>query len=1661
MGGENILKKRCLFLIILICFFAVSVVSAENNSTSDIVSVSNDVNSLEASSNMNSNTNDTDTLKVSNDEILCAGNNWYVNVSKSSGDGKTPDTAFKTLNEAINSASDGDTINIASGTYTGKNNTNLTIDKKLNFEKYGYGEAIFDAHRLSRIWTVNASSINITGLTFKNGKNSTTKYEGGGAIYIRNSLTNSNINATFINNVGNIGGAIYINDGFSGNLNSIFVNNTAEDNGGAIYINDGFSGNLNSIFVNNTAEYDGGAICIQDVLGDITGYFINNTAKYSGGGISIFRNVFGSLNGTFINNKANFGGAIYIDKADWGSRLNGTFINNTANGGGAIYIYTKLCGNLNGTFINNKANFGGAISIRHGSLYGSLNGYYINNTAEGSGGAIYFAESIYGSLNGYYINNTAGENGGAIYMDESLFGSLNGYFANNTAEGSGGAIHLSSDSFYGSLNATFINNTAKKDGGAIYIYKFSSKYDAEARLNGYFANNTAEGSGGAIYFANSIYGSLNATFINNTAGYTGGAININGTVSGSLNATFINNTAKDGGAINIHGINGCLNATFINNTADYTGGAAYIYSDGVSGSLNATFINNTAKDGGAIFINGEISGNLIGSFINNQAKKDAGAIFINGNIYGNITGSFINNKAEGRYSSGGAINIYSGVVSGSLSGTFINNTASDTGGAIFINGGISGSLNGTFINNTAKDGGAVYIYKSVSGSLNGTFINNTANNGGAIAILRGSFSGSLNATFINNTAKDSGGAIHIKGDISGNVYSYFINNQAEKNGGAIYTSNAISGNLISLFINNTAKNGGAIYILESVSDLVVIQDSIFINNVNTFSTNSINIATINCWFGNNATNYKIKPINQENIKIDNWLFLNATADPAELNVGETSKIAFKLYSYNDNSKEVNPYDTLKINIILDLTQTLGELNKTTALIGEKISYAAKHRGDASVTGKFETAFYTVNLKNNGPEPIPTNITVNTTSLDLNVGDSGTIIANLTPPGAGNLLFTSNNTNIATVDVNGIVTAVAEGSTIVTVSFPGNEQYAPAKNKTINITVKLKDASVSVNNDTLNLNVDDTFKLIATTVPTGLNVTYSSSDESIATVDSTGKVTAISKGESTITATVGGDGKYALNSTTVSVTVNEKPIPPKENLTIKATAEPITAGENATIIITGLKNATGNITVTTNNKTYTSPINNSKAKVTVPDLTESVTAIVSYAGDDKYNPTSTTVNITVNPKPKENLTIEATAEPITAGENATIIITGLKNATGNITVTIKDKTYMAPIEDSESNIIVPGLIESVTGIVNYLGDDKYNPASTTINITVNPKSDVVVVADNVTKYYSGSERFVVKVYDCELNPIANKTVNITINGVTYTKSTDENGTTSIPLGLNSGQYNVITKVDNTIVNSVVTILSTVEGSDVVKMYRNTTQYHVTLLDSQGKYLADGTPVRFNINGVFYNHVVNGNKGQATLNINLPQGKYIITTINSITGEMCANNITVLSNIVENNDITKYYKNATQYTVKIITSDGKVASIGEVVTFNINGVFYNRTTDASGIATLNINLPPNNYVITADYKGCKVSNNITVLPVLNATDLKMKYGDGSKFKANLVDGQGKPYADQTIQFNINGIFYNKVTDSNGQAALNINLPQGEYIITSTYNGLNVANKVTITS
>ncbi len=244
--------------------------------------------------------------------------------------------------------------------------------------------------------------------------------------------------------------------------------------------------------------------------------------------------------------------------------------------------------------------------------------------------------------------------------------------------------------------------------------------------------------------------------------------------------------------------------------------------------------------------------------------------------------------------------------------------------------------------------------------------------------------------------------------------------------------------------------------------------------------------------------------------------------------------------------------------------------------------------------------------------------------------------------------------------------------------------------------------------------------------------------------------------------------------------------------------------------------------------------------------------------------------------------------------------------------------------------------------------------------------------------------------------------------------------------------------------------------MVKVFRNDTQYYARFVDVNGTPTAN-TVVSFNVNGVIYNRATDDN-GTAKLNINLPSGEYILTATNTVTGEKMSNVIKVLS-VIESSDLTMYFRNASQFIIRIHTADGGYVGAGEEVRFNINGMIYTKKTNATGHAKININLPQGLYTITTYYKDCSQGNSIEVLPTLSAEDLSMKYMDGSQFKAQLVDGKGKPYPKQDVRFNINGVFYNRATDSDGMAKLNIRLLSGQYIITSSYNGCNIANKITI--
>ncbi|WP_407431639.1 Ig-like domain repeat protein, partial [Methanobrevibacter sp.] len=399
----------------------------------------------------------------------------------------------------------------------------------------------------------------------------------------------------------------------------------------------------------------------------------------------------------------------------------------------------------------------------------------------------------------------------------------------------------------------------------------------------------------------------------------------------------------------------------------------------------------------------------------------------------------------------------------------------------------------------------------------------------------------------------------------------------------------------------------------------------------------------------------------------------------------------------------------------------------------------------------------------------------------------------------------------------------------------------------------------------------------------------------------------------------------------------------------------------------------------------------------------------------------------------------------------------KDATGNISTIVNNKKYSANVNKGIANISIPDLKYGKYNIeVIYNGDEKYNSVRRNTSFTV-IKSQIHISAPDVTKYYHGSERFVatLKYNDKALN---NATIAININGMDYKRTTDENGVASMAINLDSGVYNVTAEYNGTKTYSTVTVKSTIVGSDITKIFRNGTQYYAKFMDSQGNILKN-TNVKFNINGVFYTRTTNDN-GVARLNINLNPGKYILTAENPLNGERQANIINVLPSIVENHDLIKYYRNASQFTFRLLDNQGNPVGAGVSATVNINGVFYTRTTDANGYITMNINLNPGTYIATIEYNGLSLANTIKVLPILEAKDVRMKYRDGTKFEVKLLDGQGKPYVGQMITLNINGVFYNRITDNAGIASLNINLMPGEYIITSMYNnGAAISNKITI--
>ena len=163
------------------------------------------------------------------------------------------------------------------------------------------------------------------------------------------------------------------------------------------------------------------------------------------------------------------------------------------------------------------------------------------------------------------------------------------------------------------------------------------------------------------------------------------------------------------------------------------------------------------------------------------------------------------------------------------------------------------------------------------------------------------------------------------------------------------------------------------------------------------------------------------------------------------------------------------------------------------------------------------------------------VSLDKTSFAITEGESETLSAIISPTNATDqsVTWSSSDESVASVSSGGVVTAKAAGSATITVKTNDG-----GKTATCSVTVLAKTVSVtgvSLSESSLSITEGDTRTLIATVTPenaTDKSVSWTSSDESVATVSSAGEVIAKSAGSATITVNTNDGGKTATCSVTV-------------------------------------------------------------------------------------------------------------------------------------------------------------------------------------------------------------------------------------------------------------------------------------------------------------------------------------------------------------------------------------------------------------------------------------------------------------------------------------------------------------------------------------------------
>ena len=404
-------------------------------------------------------------------------------------------------------------------------------------------------------------------------------------------------------------------------------------------------------------------------------------------------------------------------------------------------------------------------------------------------------------------------------------------------------------------------------------------------------------------------------------------------------------------------------------------------------------------------------------------------------------------------------------------------------------------------------------------------------------------------------------------------------------------------------------------------------------------------------------------------------------------------------------------------------------HEAIATVDQNGTVTARNGGQAIITvttaDGSKTATCTVNVRVHIGVPVQS-VGLNNSTLELSEGEGAQLTAHFNPENATNknVTWRSDNESIAKVDQNGNVVGQTPGTTTITVTTEDGGKTASCE-----VTVKETPVAVTgvgLNTNKVELSVGEGNKLVATVTPEAAankEVTWSSNNPEVATVEQDGKVVAQKPGNATITVTTKDGNKTAtceviVKETPVAVTgvglnTNKVELSVGEENKLVATVTPEAAANRdvtwnsskpavATVDSTGKVVAqapgTTTITVTTvdGNKTATCEVTVKETPVAVTGVGLNTNDLKLSAGEANTLVATVTPKTATNPKVKwssNNLavaTVDNNGKVVAqAPGTATITVTtedGNKTATCKVTVLSVNKEKLAALMQEGNNLL---------------------------------------------------------------------------------------------------------------------------------------------------------------------------------------------------------------------------------------------------------------------------------------------------------------------------------------------------------------------------------------